>query len=163
LDLWRRSGDARPSIEASRQPGRIKYGIALGVEQALAEGVRGFARWGWNEGRHESFAYTEVNRSTAAGADVAGNRWARANDAVGGASGRVRGRVRAIAVAPQDHPTRVAFLIVKTSAGERVLSPAALTSAGASVRAATDASLWEHYSPSDGVLLLKRDLLDQQI
>src|SRR6266571_711632 len=79
------------------------------------------------------------------------------------ASGRVRGRVREIAVAPQDHPTRVAFLIVKTSAGERVLSPAALTSAGASVRAATDASQWERFSPTDGVLLLKRDLLDQQI
>src|SRR5207253_10377682 len=33
LDLWHQSGDARPSIEASRQAGRIKYGVALGVEQ----------------------------------------------------------------------------------------------------------------------------------
>ncbi len=38
------------------------------------------------------------------------------------ATGAVRGRVREIAVAPQDHPTRVAYLIVKTPAGERVLS-----------------------------------------
>ena len=37
------------------------------------------------------------------------------------ASGAVRGRVREIAVAPQDHPTRVAFLIVRTADGERVL------------------------------------------
>jgi magnesium transporter len=83
--------------------------------------------------------------------------------AVRDASGAVRGRVREIAVAPQDHPTRVAFLIVKTSDGERMLPPSALTAAGASVRAATDASQWERYSTSDGVLLLKRDLLDQQI
>ena len=79
------------------------------------------------------------------------------------ASGTVRGRVREIAIAPQDHPTRIAFLIVKTPSGERVLPPDAITSAGATVRAANDASQWERFSPSDGLLLLKRDLLDQQI
>jgi magnesium transporter len=79
------------------------------------------------------------------------------------ASGTVRGRVREIAVAPQDHPTRVAYLIVRTAAGERILLPGAIKSAGARVRAGSDASQWERYTPSDGVLLLKRDLLDQQI
>src|SRR5918911_1345211 len=79
------------------------------------------------------------------------------------ATGSVRGRVREIAVAPQDHPTRVAYLIVRTADGERVLPPNALQSAGASVRASTDAAQWEKYAASDGVLLLKRDLLDQQI
>src|SRR6266436_6425834 len=34
---------------------------------------------------------------------------------------------------------------------------------GASVRAVNEAAAWEHFSPSDGLLLLKRDLLDQQI
>ena len=42
------------------------------------------------------------------------------------ASGTVRGRVREIAVAPQEHPTRVAFLIVRTSDGERMLPAGAL-------------------------------------
>lgn len=79
------------------------------------------------------------------------------------ASGTVRGRVREIAVAPQDHPTRIAYLVVKTADGERMLPPDALKAAGASVRAASDISAWTRYSPSDGVLLLKRDLLDQQI
>ena len=79
------------------------------------------------------------------------------------ASGTVRGRVREIAVAPQDHPTRIAYLIVKTADGERMLPPGALTSAGATVRASSDASQWDRYTASDGVLLLKRDLLDQQI
>jgi flagellar motility protein MotE (MotC chaperone)/sporulation protein YlmC with PRC-barrel domain len=79
------------------------------------------------------------------------------------ASGAVRGRVREIAVAPQDHPTRIAYLIVRTSEGERIVPFDAVKSAGASVRATTDAALWEKYSPTDGVLLLKRDLLDQQI
>src|SRR6185369_4563516 len=79
------------------------------------------------------------------------------------ATGTVRGRVREIAVAPQDHPTRIAFLIVKTADGERVLPLDAVKAAGASVRAHTDAAAWETYTASDGVLLLKRDLLDQQI
>jgi len=79
------------------------------------------------------------------------------------ASGTVRGRVREIAVAPQEHPTRVAYLIVRTAAGERMLPPDAIKSAGARVRAATEAAQWERYTPSDGVLLRKRDLLDQQI
>ena len=79
------------------------------------------------------------------------------------ASGTVRGRVREIAVAPQDHPTRVAFLIVRTPEGERLLPGDSLTACGASVHTATDAASWDRQPLSDGVLLLKRDLLDQQI
>ena len=80
------------------------------------------------------------------------------------ATGSVRGRVREVAVAPQDHPTRVAFLVVRTADGERVLAPGAVKAAArASVRSADEASAWGRYAPSDGVLLLRRDLLDQQI
>jgi magnesium transporter len=79
------------------------------------------------------------------------------------ATGAVRGRVREIAVAPQDHPTRIAYFIVKTPAGERAISAADITSCGSTVRTGTEAAMWGGYTPSDGVLLLKRDLLDQQI
>src|SRR5262249_3306997 len=43
------------------------------------------------------------------------------------------------------------------------LPAADLKSAGASVRATSEVSTWDRHAPSDGVLLLKRDLLDQQI
>src|SRR2546425_9184406 len=79
------------------------------------------------------------------------------------ASGTVRGRVREIAVAPQDHPTRIAYLIVRTHAGERIVPSASLKSCGATVRTTDEGSGWQKYSASDGDLLLKRDLLDQQI
>jgi magnesium transporter len=78
-------------------------------------------------------------------------------------SGTVRGRVRDIAITPQDHLTRIAYLIVKTSDADRVLPADAIKSYGPSVRASSDGGAWERYVPSDGVLLLKRDLLDQQI
>jgi hypothetical protein len=54
------------------------------------------------------------------------------------ASGAVRGRVRELAIVPLDHPTRIAYLIVRTAIGERVLPLDALKSAGATVRASTD-------------------------
>jgi hypothetical protein len=54
------------------------------------------------------------------------------------ATGAVRGRVREVAIAPQDHPTRIAYFIVKTADGERMLTPGAITSAGATVRAASE-------------------------
>src|SRR3954465_15604385 len=79
--------------------------------------------------------------------------------AVRDASGAVRGRVREIAVAPQDHPTRIAYLVVRTADGERMLPHDAIKSAGASVRSSNDAAQWEKYTTTDGVLLLKRDLL----
>ena len=79
------------------------------------------------------------------------------------ASGTARGRVREIAVSPQDHPTRVAYLIVRTADGERMVPAAALKACGATVRTDSDPSTWERATTSDGVLLLKRDLLDQQI
>src|SRR6188472_180942 len=79
------------------------------------------------------------------------------------ATGTVRGRVREIAVAPQDHPTRIAYLVVGTSSGERTLSGDDLMSCGGTVRTETESTSWTPYHPSDGVLLLKRDLLDQQI
>ena len=78
-------------------------------------------------------------------------------------SGSVRGRVREIAIAPQDHATRVAYLIVRTSNGERVVRADAVKSCSPSVRASSDAAAWDTHTPSDGDLLLKRDLLDQQI
>jgi CBS domain-containing protein/sporulation protein YlmC with PRC-barrel domain len=79
------------------------------------------------------------------------------------ANGTVRGRVREVAVAPQDHPTRISYLIVRTTTGERALAARDITSFGRSVRTSTEAGGWSAYTPSDGVLLLKRDLLDQQI
>src|SRR5262249_13707370 len=75
--------DIRPTIEAHREQSRIKYGIGANLEQSFVAGVRVGARAGWNEGENESFAYTEVNNTIAAGADVAGIRWRRSMDRIG--------------------------------------------------------------------------------
>jgi carbohydrate-selective porin OprB len=77
--------DTVPDIVADDRPGRVKYGLGLNVEVPLADsGETGlFTRAGWNDGRTESFAFTEVDRHLSVGAQVAGARWARAEDRVG--------------------------------------------------------------------------------
>jgi high affinity Mn2+ porin len=74
---------ARPLIEETREQGRVKYGFGINLEQQLSANLRAFGRFGWNEGRHESFAYTEVNQTFALGADYAGDRWHRRHDKAG--------------------------------------------------------------------------------
>ena len=79
-----RAGDVRvPDITASRHAGRTKAGAGLGVEQVLAPELRGFGRAGWNDGKTETFAYTEVDNTVEIGADLQGGRWHREGDRVG--------------------------------------------------------------------------------
>jgi high affinity Mn2+ porin len=42
-----------------------------------------FARWGWNEGQHESYAYTEVDETVQFGVGAQGSRWGRKLDRAG--------------------------------------------------------------------------------
>ena len=75
--------DANPDITLTRKPGTIKYGFGVNAEQDLSETVRVFGRLGWNEGQHESFAYTEVDQKVEVGADVNGSSWKRKSDRAG--------------------------------------------------------------------------------
>ena len=96
--------DPEPDIEAHRRHGRVKYGAGVNVEQEMGGGARLFGRGGWNEGRNESFAYTEVNSTLAAGADEQGQPWRRPNDRLGVESGLQPGprtRARAHAARPR--------------------------------------------------------------
>jgi hypothetical protein len=74
---------ATPVITAHPFATTVKYGIGLNFEQELTQDLRVFGRFGWNEGQHESYAYTEVDQTFQLGGDLAGNRWGRANDKLG--------------------------------------------------------------------------------
>ena len=60
-----------------------KYGVGLNLEQELTQNLRIFGRFGWNEGQHESYAYTEVDQTFETGADYSLKRFGRRNDKVG--------------------------------------------------------------------------------
>ena len=75
--------DTTPTITAHEHFGALKYGFGYNTEQELTVNLRVFGRFGWNEGQHESFAYTEVDQTVLAGADYAGTRWHHPLDKIG--------------------------------------------------------------------------------
>ncbi len=74
---------ATPDITAHPLQTTIKYGFGLNFEQPLTNWIGIFGRWGWNEGQHESFAYTEVDQTWQIGIGGNGGRWGRRSDHVG--------------------------------------------------------------------------------
>lgn len=75
--------ESTPDITRHETFGAVKYGFGLNAEQELPANLRGFFRLGWNEGQHESFAYTEVDSTAEFGGDLAGKRWSRPDDKLG--------------------------------------------------------------------------------
>jgi hypothetical protein len=60
-----------------------KYGFGLNLEQNLSRYLTAFARTGWDDGKTESFAYTEVDQTIATGVGASGAWWHRKQDRAG--------------------------------------------------------------------------------
>jgi len=73
------------------------------------------------------------------------------------------GRVRELALAPQEDHARIAVIIVRTKTGDRLLPFSSVTSVNGGIRAATSSAEWLLGESGEGLLLLSRDLLDQQV
>src|ERR1700746_3532068 len=73
------------------------------------------------------------------------------------------GRVREVAIAPQEDRTRVSSLIIKTKTGNRVVPFSAGFAVEGGGRATTAAGEWSVTNGTEGLFLLERDLLDQQV
>ena len=71
------------SVVATRADGRTKYGFALSLEQQVTHGLGAFLRLSANDGAHESWAFTEIDRSAAAGVVQDGELWHRNRDEAG--------------------------------------------------------------------------------
>jgi len=78
-------------------------------------------------------------------------------------SGGKVGRVREIAMVPQEDTAHIAAFVIKTNVGDRLLSTRQVKSVNGGVRSLGAVSELTPYSSSEGMLLLDRDLLDQQI
>ncbi len=73
------------------------------------------------------------------------------------------GSVREVTLAPQEDRSRVSSLIVKTKSGNRILPLAAVSAINGGIRATTAAADWPAANGTEGLFLLERDLLDQQV
>lgn len=72
-----------PDITAHPLQTTAKYGFGINFEQPLNDWAGLFGRWSWNEGRYESYAYTEVDQSAHVGVGAGGRRWGRKFDRAG--------------------------------------------------------------------------------
>src|SRR5260370_2644417 len=77
IDNFRAGLTPVPDITAHPLQTTIKYGFGANFEQPLNEWLGVFGRWGWNEGQHESYAYTEVDHTVGLGLGASGARWNR--------------------------------------------------------------------------------------
>jgi high affinity Mn2+ porin len=74
---------AVPDITAHPWQTTQKYGFGVNIEQSLTPDLVAFGRWGWNNGRAESFAYTEIDSTFLEGLGLYGTRWHRKQDRAG--------------------------------------------------------------------------------
>lgn len=69
-----------PDITLTRSYAHTKYGFTSSDDAAFSDTLGGFTRLSWDNGQTETWAYTEVDGSAAAGLDWTAGRWGRPND-----------------------------------------------------------------------------------
>ena len=74
-----------PTPEITNHPLQVttKYGFGINFEQVLTQNIVAYGRFGWNNGKTESWAYTEVDQTFQLGAGFAGRMWKRKYDRAG--------------------------------------------------------------------------------
>jgi len=60
-----------------------KYGFGVNIQQNLTRNFTAYARWGWDNGKTESFAYTEIDSTFNQGVGANGALWHRKQDRAG--------------------------------------------------------------------------------
>jgi len=83
IDNFLAGNTPKPDITAHALQTTVKYGFGVNFEQPLNDWMGVFGRWGWNEGQHESYAYTEVDQTVLIGAGGNGAKWHRRYDRAG--------------------------------------------------------------------------------
>jgi high affinity Mn2+ porin len=72
-------------VSQTRANGRTKAGMAASANWDFGAGLGAFVRGSLNDGKNETWAFTEIDRSLALGAVQSGARWGRELDEAGAA------------------------------------------------------------------------------
>ena len=73
------------AVALFRQGGRTKTGFVINAEQELTDNLGAFMRVSYNDGKYETWAFTEIDRSASLGLSTTGVQWHRPNDRLGAA------------------------------------------------------------------------------
>ncbi|MEI7682511.1 MAG: carbohydrate porin, partial [Betaproteobacteria bacterium] len=83
VGAWNTGGQAGVPNVADVRREQIKVGFGIGAEQSVGNDVGLFLRASSNDGGEETYAFTEIERSTFGGVSLRGNSWGRPEDNVG--------------------------------------------------------------------------------
>lgn len=72
-----------PDVDATQAYGRHKYGFGISADQYLTNDFGVFAKASYNDGKTETWAFTEIDRSLSLGAVLKGTSWKRKDDELG--------------------------------------------------------------------------------
>jgi high affinity Mn2+ porin len=72
-----------PDIQQTRQYGNRKFGFGINAEQDLTADLGCFLRASWNDGKTETWTFTEIDRTLSAGLSMTGSKWKREDDTWG--------------------------------------------------------------------------------
>lgn len=72
-----------PPAVADVRARHAKIGFGVSIEQALTPDAGLFGRASWADGKTETYAFAEIDRSVSAGALVKGGPWSRPDDSMG--------------------------------------------------------------------------------
>lgn len=72
-----------PNVISTRQLGRTKWGCGINFNQELNANAGMFGRIGWSDGKNETWAFTEIDRTFSIGLSYKGNAWKRKDDNAG--------------------------------------------------------------------------------
>lgn len=80
---WGVDHDTTPDLTSSRELGHTKFGFGLNIEHFITPNIGLFLRTGWNDGRNETWAFTEIDQAISAGISLDGSLWKRNDDQLG--------------------------------------------------------------------------------
>jgi hypothetical protein len=83
LDAWRAGGKVGVPSVADVRKAQDKVGFGVNLEQVLTKDVGMFLRASSSDGKTETYAFTEVERSVSGGLSIKGAGWGRPDDVVG--------------------------------------------------------------------------------
>jgi len=75
----------KPDIVAVRGDPRSKNGFGVSLDQGIGTNAGIFLRGSWNDGKNETWAFTEIDRSLSGGIVWDGAAWSRKDDELGAA------------------------------------------------------------------------------
>lgn len=76
-------GQYRPDVTSTRMDGRTKTGFIVNAEQEVSKTVGVFGRLSYDDGKTETWAFTEIDQSLSLGVVSTGARWHRPTDRLG--------------------------------------------------------------------------------